>query len=403
MADYEKIFADSVAKVKSEGRYREFREIEYTVGSSPRAFHKKLNKEICIWCSNDYLGMSQRPEVIATMVDVAECMGAGSGGTRNISGTNSQVVKLEKTLAEFHKRERALVFTSGYVANQATLSTMTKIMPEVVMLSDQANHASMIHGIRDSRCVKRIFEHNDLNHLETVLQEYPIDRPKMIVFESVYSMSGDIAPIREICQLAKRYNALTYLDEVHSVGLYGKDGAGIAQAFDCENDIDILQGTLAKSFGVIGGYIAAKDAIVDAIRSHAPGFIFTTSLPPAVAAAAEASVRHVRDNLELRQRHQDRIRTLKQKLDAAGINYHKNDTHIVAVMIGDPVAAENISNELLLEHDIYVQHINYPTVPRGQERLRITPTPLHTDEMIEHLVQSLVQVLDKHKVLSSAA
>jgi 5-aminolevulinate synthase len=339
--------------------------------------------------------MSQNESVIEYSINAVKEAGVGSGGTRNISGTNSYIVALEKELADLHAKESALVFTSGYVANQATLSTLTKIIPDIVMISDEMNHASMIQGIRDSKAEKRIFKHSDVADLERILQEYPNERPKIIIFESVYSMQGDIAPMKEICDLARKYNALTYLDEVHSVGMYGARGAGIAQMLGVEDGIDIMQGTLAKAFGVIGGYIAGRPEIVDAIRSYAPGFIFTTSLPPSVSSAALASIRHLKSSDAEREKHQAAVKKVKSLMDAAGISYMSNQTHIIPVLICDPVKSQQISEKLLSEHGIYVQHINFPTVPRGTERLRITPTPLHTEEMMVSFVEALDKVLSE--------
>jgi 5-aminolevulinate synthase len=356
-----------------------------------------LKKDITVWCSNDYLGMSQHPKVVEAMVNTAREMGAGAGGTRNISGNHIPLVELEKEIADLHQKEMALVFTSGYVANQATLSTFAKIMPDIVILSDESNHASMIQGVRDGRSEKRIFKHNDLSDLEHNLKAIPLEQPKMIIFESVYSMLGDISPIKEICDLAEKYQALTYIDEVHSVGLYGKRGAGVAEMLGVMDRLDFIQGTFAKAFGVIGGYVTGKKTLIDCIRSYASGFIFTTSLPPAVAAAAVESVKHLKSSNVEREKHQQVVKKLKAKLERAGIYYYRNDTHIIPIHIGDPILSKEISQRLLEEFGIYVQHINYPTVPKGKERLRITPSPYHTDEMIDHLVASLSAVLTNVK------
>lgn len=393
MVAYKKIFSDSLDQVKKEGRYRTFTELQFTASKPPVAYSPRFGRDITIWCSNDYLGMSQNKKVKSASIEAVKEAGAGSGGTRNISGTNSYIVALEQEIADLHEKDSALVFTSGYVANQATLSTLSKIIPDIVMISDEANHASMIQGIRDSRAEKRIFKHSDMADLEAILQEYPLARPKIIIFESVYSMLGDIAPIAEMCALAEKYNALTYLDEVHSVGLYGSRGAGISQTLGVQHKIDIMQGTLAKAFGVIGGYIAGNSEIIDAIRSHAPGFIFTTSLPPSVSAAALASIRHLKSSDAERTKHQKAVKKVKGLLDIRGIEYFANSTHIIPVVIGDPVKSQQISEKLLSDHGIYVQHINFPTVPKGTERLRITPTPLHTDEMIAAFVNALHIVL----------
>lgn len=395
MVCYKKIFNHSLDQVKKEGRYRTFTELQFAKSNHPVAYSPRFSREITIWCSNDYLGMSQNESVIEYSINAVKEAGVGSGGTRNISGTNSYIVALEKELADLHAKESALVFTSGYVANQATLSTLTKIIPDIVMISDEMNHASMIQGIRDSKAEKRIFKHSDVADLERILQEYPNERPKIIIFESVYSMQGDIAPMKEICDLARKYNALTYLDEVHSVGMYGARGAGIAQMLGVEDGIDIMQGTLAKAFGVIGGYIAGRPEIVDAIRSYAPGFIFTTSLPPSVSSAALASIRHLKSSDAEREKHQAAVKKVKSLMDAAGISYMSNQTHIIPVLICDPVKSQQISEKLLSEHGIYVQHINFPTVPRGTERLRITPTPLHTEEMMVSFVEALDKVLSE--------
>ncbi len=402
MVDYSKIFNDAVSQVKLEGRYRIFTELQYSPNSLPVAFSARLNKEITVWCSNDYLGMSRNLQVINASIEATKAMGVGSGGTRNISGTNSPMVQLEKELASLHGKESALVFTSGYVANQATLSTIAKIIPDIVMFSDESNHASMIHGIKDGRAEKVVFQHSDMQHLEELLQQYPLDRPKLIIFESVYSMIGDVAPVQEICALAKKYNALTYIDEVHSVGLYGEQGAGIANMLGLADKIDIFQGTLAKAFGVIGGYIAGSREFIDAIRSYAPGFIFTTSLPPGVSSAALASVRVIRSSNNERDAHKKIVNYVKALLRNRGIEFIDNDTHIIPVMICDPVKSQSISEILLKDYGIYVQHINFPTVPRGKERLRITPTPLHTEEMANYLVNSLAEVMNSFNLKVAA-
>ena len=395
MVDYNNIFKSSVDAIKAAGRYREFNEIEYS-GKAPYAFSKKLNKEIIVFCSNDYLGMGQHPVVIDAMVNAARNMGAGAGGTRNISGTHSAIASLERSIADLHYKESALVFTSGYVANQASLSVISKIIPDCVIFSDELNHASIIHGIRESGLEKNIFKHNDINHLESLLSNYQISIPKIIVFESIYSMTGDVAPLIEICNLAKKYNALTYIDEVHSVGLYGKRGSGIAESLGCMDKIDIIQGTLGKAFGVIGGYIASDSIIIDAIRSMASGFIFTTALPPSVAAAANASIEYLKNHDELRVAQMESVSYLKQELRAAGINFLDHGAHIVPVMINDPFIAKNIAEDLLINHSIYIQHINYPTVPKGKERLRITPSPLHSKDMIDKLVVGLKNSMLKY-------
>jgi 5-aminolevulinate synthase len=346
--------------------------------------------------------MGQHPKVIRAAIEATQQMGVGAGGTRNIGGNNHPLTILEKELADLHNKESALVFTSGYVANDTTLCTLGKILPDPVFFSDQNNHSSIIEGIRNSRCQKVVFAHSDMQDLRSQLEKIDINRPKIIVFESVYSMEGDISPIGEICKLAKEFKAMTYIDEVHSVGLYGDRGAGIAQSFGLMDEIDIIQGTLGKAYGVIGGYIAADDMIVDAIRSYAPGFIFTTALPPALAAASIASVRHLKESNLERIRHKEIITKLKNKLTEAKIDYLSNESHIISVMIYDQYLAKEVSVKLLEEHNIYVQHINYPTVPRGKERLRITPTPLHNEQMIDDFVKALKIVLNEYKIKQAA-
>ena len=402
MYDYSKTFQASIQSVKQEGRYRVFTELEYTNSKAPIAYSPFYDKFITVWCSNNYLGMSHNKSVINAMTEATIKMGAGSGGTRNISGNNSAIVALEKELADLHAKEAGLIFTSGYISNQASISTLYKIMPGLVVLSDEYNHASIINGIKDGNGEKHVFKHSDMDHLEELLKKYSLNQPKLIIFESVYSMTGDIAPIEKICELAKRYNALTYIDEVHSVGLYGKRGAGIANILGLENQIDIIEGTLAKAFGVIGGYITAKSEIVDAIRSYAPGFIFTTSLPPGVSSAALASVRHLKNSNVEREKHQAIVAKVKSSLKNAGIKFIDNETHIIPVMVGDPFKCENIGRALLKDYGIYIQHINFPTVPKGTERLRITPTPLHTDAMIAELTQALSELLVAYNVKLAA-
>ena len=389
--DYATKFQSALAAVQAEGRYRVFADLRRTCGSFPVAerFDAGSAQPITVWCSNDYLGMGQHPDVLAAMHEAVDKVGAGSGGTRNISGTTRYHVELEAELASLHGKEAALLFTSAYVANDATLSTLTRLLPGVVIFSDEKNHASMIQGIRHGGGPKRIWRHNDLADLEAQLAEFDRDTPKIIVFESVYSMDGTIAPIAAICDLANRYGALTYLDEVHAVGMYGDHGGGIAERDGVLDRVDIINGTLAKGFGVMGGYIAASRDCCDAIRSYAPGFIFTTSLAPAVVAGALTSVRHLKTSTLERARHQERARTLKRRLTAAGLPVIENPSHIVPVMVGDPVLCKNVTDVLLDRFGIYVQPINYPTVPRGTERLRLTPTPQHSDADIDHLVASL--------------
>ena len=393
--DYQTAFEDAVRRVKAEGRYRVFADLLRRKGDFPVARWRSPDggvRDETVWCSNDYLGMGQVPCVVESMKKAIDDVGSGAGGTRNISGTTHYHVELERSLADLHQKDGALLFTSGYIANEATLATLGKILPGLIMFSDELNHASMIEGVKGARCEKRIWRHNDIEHLEELLAAAPYDAPKVIAFESVYSMDGDIGPLEAVCDLADKYNALTYLDEVHAVGLYGLRGAGIAEREGLMDRIDIIEGTLGKAYGVMGGYIAADGAIVDAIRSMAPGFIFTTALPPALAAGARASVEYLKSAHHLREEHQERAATLKARLSDAGFPVMPSETHIVPVKVGDPVLCKRISDMLLEEHGIYVQPINYPTVPRGTERLRLTPTPLHTDEMFDHLAEALDDV-----------
>ncbi|MCH9753714.1 MAG: 5-aminolevulinate synthase [Alphaproteobacteria bacterium] len=401
--DYQESFAKAVQDVKNESRYRSFVDITRYASRIPIARDNSLNKDITMWCINDYLGMSRHPRVVDAMVNITKEYGCGSGGTRNIGGNNRFVVELEKEAASLHSKDAALVFTSGYVANSTTLATLAKILPGCVFLSDESNHASIIEGIRNSRAEKFIFKHNDVEHLELLLSSIPVSKPKIIVFESAYSMDGIRSPMKDIVKLAKKYNAMTYVDEVHTVGLYGKSGSGMASELGLSDEIDIIQGTFAKSYGVIGGYIASNSSIIDAIRSYAPGFIFTTSLPPSVAAAALASVNHLKFSNEERVMHHKQVQYTKNLLRQNKINILENDTHIIPVLINDPVKAERACKMLLNEFGIYLQHINYPTVPKGTERLRITPTPCHTDEMIEDFVKSLKIVLSSLNIEESAA
>lgn len=384
-------FEDALAQLRHENRYRTFADLERLVGQFPLArYHGDQGvKTVTVWCSNDYLGMGQSPIVLEALTETARSNGAGAGGTRNISGTSHPLVTLEQELADLHHKEAALVFTSGFISNDATLSTLGKLLPGCMMFSDEMNHASMIEGIRRSGCAKKIFRHNDLDHLEQLLANAPLDVPKVIAFESVYSMDGDIAPIEAICDLADRYNALTYIDEVHAVGMYGPQGGGITDQLGLSHRLDIIEGTLAKAFGSLGGYIASSRAVVDAIRSFAPGFIFTTALPPAIAAAATASIRHLKSSDNERLGQQAQVAATKTALDAAGLPVMESETHIVPLHVGDPVQCKEAADRLLDVHDIYIQPINYPTVPRGTERLRITPTPLHGEAEILRLTEAL--------------
>jgi 5-aminolevulinate synthase len=389
--DYENQFRRHLESLHQEGRYRVFADLKRRCGAYPVADHftETGTRDVTVWCSNDYLGMSQHPAVREAMHEAIDQVGAGSGGTRNISGTTHYHVELERELAGLHNKEAALLFTSAYIANDATLSTLTRLIPGLQIFSDEKNHASMIEGIRHGGGPKHIFRHNDLEHLEELLQSVPLDAPKLIAFESVYSMDGHIAPIGTVCDLADKYNALTYLDEVHAVGLYGPRGGGIAELEGVMDRVDVINGTLAKGFGVMGGYIAASKACCDAIRSYAPGFIFTTSLAPAVAAGALASIRHLKRSVIERARHRERVQTLKSMLADVGVPVMDNKSHIVPVMVGDPVHCKAVTDTLLTHYGIYVQPINYPTVPRGTERMRLTPSTVHTDAQMAYLVDSL--------------
>ncbi|NWG24930.1 MAG: 5-aminolevulinate synthase [Pseudorhodoplanes sp.] len=394
---YNTFFENAVSRLHDERRYRVFADLERIAGRFPQTiWHSPQGpREIIVWCSNDYLGMGQHPKVIGAMVETATRMGTGAGGTRNISGTNHPLVELESELADLHGKDSALVFTSGYVSNETGISTIARLIPNCLILSDAFNHNSMIEGIRQSGCEKKIFRHSDLAHLEALLKEAGPERPKLVVFESIYSMDADIAPIGAICDLAERYGAMTYLDEVHAVGMYGPRGAGVAERDGVMDRVDVIEGTLGKAFGCFGGYIAANAAVCDAVRSYAPGFIFTTALPPAVCAAAAASIRHLKGSQWERARHQERVARTKAVLTAAGLPVMPSDTHIVPIAVGDPEKCKAASDLLLSEHGIYIQPINYPTVPKGTERLRVTPTPYHDEALIDALAGALVDVWEQ--------
>jgi 5-aminolevulinate synthase len=391
---YDAFFQRELENLRREGRYRHFANLERLKGGFPRAIHHGTDgpSEIIVWCSNDYLGMGQHPSVVDAMHRAIDLCGAGAGGTRNISGTNNYHVVLERELAELHGQQAALLFSSGYMANWATLSTLASRIRGCVVFSDSANHASMIEGIRHSKASKRVFAHNDAADLDRQLAELDHATPKLVAFESVYSMDGDIAPIAELCEVAEAHNAMTFLDEVHAVGLYGPRGGGIAEREGLLHRLTVIQGTLAKGFGLVGGYIAASSALCDFVRSFASGFIFTTSLPPAIAAGAIASIRHLKSSRTERELHQDRVAAVRRGLDAAGIPHLDNASHIVPVLVGDALLCREISEKLLNGQRIYLQPIDYPTVERGTERLRITPTPLHSDADIDHLIASLSRI-----------
>ena len=395
--NYDAYFTGALARLREERRYRVFADLERLAGRFPRAIWHSPHgpRDVIVWCSNDYLGMGQHPKVIGAMVETATRMGTGAGGTRNIAGTNHPLVDLERELADLHRKEAALVFTSGYVSNETGISTIAKLLPSCLILSDASNHNSMIEGVRQSKCEKQIFHHNDMAHLENLLRAAGPSRPKLIVFETLYSMDGDVAPISRICELAEHYGAMTYADEVHAVGMYGPRGGGQAEHQGMMARIDVIEGTLAKAFGCLGGYIAARAALCDAVRSYAPGFIFTTALPPAICAAATAAIRHLKASSFERQRHQERAARVKAVLNAAGLPVMPNDTHIVPVLVGEPEKCKLATDLMLAEYGIYIQPINYPTVPRGTERLRITPTPYHEDALIDALAEALLEVWER--------
>ncbi|WP_420549355.1 5-aminolevulinate synthase [Curvivirga sp.] len=397
---FDKLFQDKLSELHDEGRYRIFAELERQVGQFPAVnFYEDTNKEpvqnVKVWCSNDYLGMGQDQRVIDAMTKALQECGAGAGGTRNISGTTHYHAMLEQELASWHNKDAALLFTSGYVANQTALMTLGREIKDVILYSDALNHNSMIQGIKQSRAEKRIWAHNDVEDLERKLAADNPDVPKIVIFESVYSMDGDVAPLREIIDICKKYNALTFLDEVHAVGMYGKHGAGIAERDGVMDEIDIIQGTLGKAVGVVGGYIAAKKEIVDFIRSFGDGFIFTTALPPAIAAGAIKSIQLLKEGESIRASHQERSQTLKDKLTAVGIPVMPSQCHIVPVFVGDPVRCKQMTDELMKQFGIYVQPINYPTVPKGTERIRLTPCPLHNDDIMDEFIDALCQIWDQ--------
>ena len=404
--NYKKHFQGCIDTIKSEGRYRTFATMERIVGRFPYAKYydgEGGHKEVAIWCSNDYLGMGQHPKVLAAAQEALETCGAGAGGTRNISGTTIYHVMLEEAMAKLHNKEAGLVFSSGYVSNIGALGTLGKLLPDCVIFSDEMNHASMIHGIKDSRQEKHIFRHNDVEHLEELLKSVDVNRPKIVAFESVYSMDGDIAPIEEIVELAEKYNAMTYLDEVHGVGLYGEHGGGVSEQRGLMDRIDIIEGTFGKAYGAMGGFITGDAAIVDAVRSYAAGFIFTTSLPPAVLAAAHAAVEHLKVSDVERARQRKNVTLFKDMLESAGLPFMRGESHIVPLIVGEPNCCREVSELLLNEYNIYVQPINYPTVPKGTERLRLTATAAHSEDDVRFMADTLRDLWENHHALQAVA
>ncbi len=403
--NYLQHFEVCIAGIKREGRYRSFANLERISGQFPKALYRPQNggaaREVTIWCSNDYLGMGQHPVVVRAAQEALLASGAGAGGTRNISGTTRYHVELEESLADLHQKEAALVFSSGYVANEGALGTLGKMLPGCVIFSDAGNHASMIHGIRDSKAEKKIWRHNDLEHLEELLQSVDIGRPKIIAFESVYSMDGDISPIKDVCDLADKYNAMTYLDEVHAVGLYGPRGGGVAEERGLMDRIDVIEGTFGKAYGCMGGFITGPAVVVDTIRSFASSFIFTTSLPPSVLAGARAAVEHLKVSDVERMRMRRNVALLKEMLEAANLPYMQSESHIVPVIVGEPNCCREVSNILMEQHNIYVQPINYPTVPRGTERLRLTASAAHSLDDVRHMAGTLQHMWETHHLLMS--